>query len=536
MKTNKKIIFLSLLMAVSIGCKDNSKVKNDAVTERPNVLLVVADDATVRHMGAYGSKYIKTPAFDRVAREGVLFNKAYTPNAKCAPSRASVLTGRNSWQLEQGGNHMPYFPSKFKTFPETLNENGYHVGYTGKGWLPGVAFNEDGTRRDLLVKYYNDAKLNPPTTEISDCDYAANFDMFLKDNKEDKPFFFWFGSWEPHRQYEYKSGARSGKKLSEIDEVFAFWPDTEEVRHDILDYALELEYFDSQLAKLIKQLEDHKKLNNTIIIVTSDNGMPFPRIKGQEYELSNHLPLAIMWPKGIKHANRKIDDYVNFIDLAPTVLELTGISQEDSGMAEIEGKSLASILTGKKSGIVEVDRDHILIGKERHDIGRPNNNGYPIRGIFKGDYLYLKNFKIDRWPAGNPETGYLNCDGGPTKTAILDTYGTSDKKYWEMSFGKRTEEELYNIKKDPLCMNNLGGKKEFLSVKEELFKQMKEELIAQKDPRILGNGDVFDNYKTFPPKFMNYHNRFMKGDEMPKLHWVKDTDFRKEQNVDLNKI
>ncbi|WP_298238978.1 sulfatase [uncultured Algibacter sp.] len=533
MKTDKLILCFGLLVSLLVSCKSENKEKQEEKTERPNVLLVVADDATVRHMGAYGSHYIKTPAFDRVAKEGVLFNNAYTPNAKCAPSRASVLTGRNSWQLEQGGNHMPYFPSKFKTFPETLNENGYHVGYTGKGWLPGVAFNEDGSKRNLLVKYYNDAKLNPPTTEISDCDYAGNFDMFLKDNKEDKPFFFWFGCWEPHRQYEYESGLRAGKKLNEIDEVFAFWPDNDEVRKDILDYALELEYFDAQLGKLIKQLEDHNKLDNTIIIVTSDNGMPFPRIKGQEYELSNHLPLAIMWPKGIKQADRKIDDYVNFIDLAPTVLEFAGISQEASGMAAIEGKSLAPLLTGDKSGIVDASRDHILIGKERHDIGRPNNIGYPIRGIFKGDYLYLKNFKTDRWPAGNPETGYLNCDGGPTKTAILDTYGTKDKKYWEMSFGKRVEEELYNIKTDPLCMNNLAANADFKAKKEKLFAQMKAELTAQKDPRILGEGDVFDNYRTFPPKFMNYHNRFIKGEEMPELHWVKDSDFRKEQNTDL---
>ncbi len=527
----KSVLAIFIVVYQLVSCKTKTTINK----EKPNILLVVADDATVRHMGAYGSKFIKTPAFDRVAKNGVLFNKAYTPNAKCAPSRASVLTGRNSWQLEQGGNHMPYFPSKFKTFPEVLNKNGYHVGYTGKGWLPGVAFNDDGSKRDLLVKNYSNLKLNAPTTEISNNDYAANFNFFLNENKSDKPFFFWFGSWEPHRQYEYESGLKSGKKLSEIDEVFKFWPDNDEVRKDILDYALELEYFDSQLGKLIKQLEDHNKLNNTIIIITSDNGMPFPRIKGQEYELSNHLPLAIMWPKGIKHADRKIDDYVNFIDLAPTVLEFAGISHEKSGMAAIEGKSLAAILTGNKSGIVEKTRDHILIGKERHDIGRPNNEGYPIRGIFKDDYLYLKNFKTKRWPAGNPETGYLNCDGGPTKTAILDSYGTDDHQYWQMSFGKRASEELYNIKTDPLCMNNLIDSEEMKMVKEVLYNQMKAELTAQNDPRILGNGNVFDNYKIWPKQFMNYYEKYMNGEEMPELHWVKDSDFRKEQNLNLKK-
>ncbi|WP_179021796.1 sulfatase family protein [Winogradskyella forsetii] len=526
------IHFLGILTILMSGCQSGQKQK---VIEKPNILLVVADDATVRHMGAYGSKFIKTPAFDRVAKNGVLFNKAYTPNAKCAPSRASMLTGRNSWQLEAGGNHMSYFPSKFKTFPEVLDENGYHVGYTGKGWLPGVAFNEDGTKRDLLIKNYSNIELDAPTTEISNNDYAANFNAFLNENESDKPFFFWFGSWEPHRQYEYESGLRSGKKLSEIDEVFKFWPDTEEVRKDILDYALELEYFDTQLGKLIKQLELNNELDNTIIIVTSDNGMPFPRIKGQEYELSNHLPLAIMWPKGIKHKDRKIEDFVNFTDLAPTILEFVGISNEDSGMAPIQGKSLAKILTGNKSGIVDSSNDHILIGKERHDIGRPNNEGYPIRGIFKGDYLYLKNFKTDRWPGGNPETGYLNCDGGPTKTAVLDSYGTDNHQYWQMSFGKRVEEELYNIKLDPLCMSNLAYDENYKIKKEELFTQMTTELIEQNDPRIVGEGDIFDNYKIFPKKFMDYHQRYMNGEEMPELHWVKYSDFRQEQNSDLKK-
>src|SRR5690606_12425520 len=86
----------------------------------PNILFAIADDASWRSFSAYGNKWIKTPAFDEVAKKGILFQNAYTPNAKCAPSRSCILTGRNSWQLEEAANHSPHFPEKFKTYAEAL--------------------------------------------------------------------------------------------------------------------------------------------------------------------------------------------------------------------------------------------------------------------------------------------------------------------------------------------------------------------------------------------------------------------------------
>ena len=521
-----RLLYLSAILISLLSC--SSELKKEV--NQPNILIAIADDASYPHMGAYGCRWVETPVFDKLAKEGVLFNNAYTSNAKCAPSRASLLTGRNSWQLEDAGNHLAYFPTKFKTFPETLSVNGFHVGYTGKGWAPGIALNKNGTDRDLLVNAYQNKKTTPPTTEISKNDYVENFKDFLKEKDEDKPFFFWFGGWEPHRAYEYGSGLRHGKKLSEIDKVFDFWPDVDSVRTDILDYAFELEYFDDQLGKILNVLEENGQLNNTVVIVTSDNGMPFPRVKGQEYEMSNHLPLAIMWKDGIKHVGRTIDDFISFIDIAPTILELAGVPYEQSKMKPITGSSLANILHSSKSGIVDPFRDHVLIGKERHDIGRPNNQGYPIRGIRKGDFLYLRNFKIDRWPSGNPETGYLNTDGSPTKTVILDSKNTNQDKYWALNFGKRSTEELFNIIDDPYCINNLADNIKFTSVKEEMAMQMEKELIMQNDPRILGNGDIFDNYKIYPTQFMDYYEKFSSGDDIPELIWVNKSDYRPNQS------
>src|SRR5690606_28094927 len=166
-------------------------------------------------------------------------------------------------------------------------------------------------------------------------------------------------------------------------------------------------------------LEARGELENTLIVVTSDNGMPFPRVKGQAYEYSNHLPLAIFWPGGIRHPGRTIDDFISFTDLAPTFLELAGIPAERSGMQPIAGESFGDILFSEKEGMVDPGRNFVLLGKERHDVGRPEDKGYPIRGIVRDSMLYLRNFQTDRWPAGNPETGYMNTDGSPAKTVIL---------------------------------------------------------------------------------------------------------------------
>ena len=158
------------------GCSKASKISG----KKPNILFCIADDASWPHMGAYGCDWVKTPGFDRVARDGLLFNRAYTPNAKCAPSRACILTGRNSWQLEEAANHWCYFPRKFKTYAEALTEHGYHVGYTSKGWAPGIAGEIDGKPRQLTGKPYNNRKTTPPAQYISADDYSANFADFLE--------------------------------------------------------------------------------------------------------------------------------------------------------------------------------------------------------------------------------------------------------------------------------------------------------------------------------------------------------------------
>jgi arylsulfatase A-like enzyme len=495
--------------------------------ERPNVLVAVADDASFPHFGAYGTEWVDTPAFDRVARDGLLFTRAFTPNAKCAPSRAAMLTGRNSWQLGAAANHWAYFPERFGTYVEALGQSGYHVGHTGKGWAPGIA-RADGEVRHLAGRPYETATTDPPTDEMSETDYAANFERFLDEREGDEPFAFWYGAREPHRAYAYGSGIeQGGKARADVDRVPSFWPDTDTVRTDLLDYAFEIEYFDQHLGRMLSTLEARGELEHTLVIVTADNGMPFPRVKGQAYELSNRMPLAIMWPTGINRPGRIVDDFVSFIDLAPTVLDAAGVSRDTTDMEPVTGHSLFDLFRPESGGPGTAERDHVLIGKERHDVGRPGDRGYPIRGIVTDRYLYLHNFEPDRWPAGNPETGYLNTDGSPTKTVLLNAR-TSDRplKYWVWSFGKRPAEELYRRDADPANVKNLAEQPLYRSVADRLRKRLFRALRAQDDPRMDGRGAVFDEYVYADSSHRHFYRRFQEGELGPaSAGWVNPSDF-----------
>ena len=387
----------------------------------------------------------------------------------------------------------------------------------------------DGQPRQLAGAPFQEQTTTPPAEHVSNNDYAANFAAFLDARPEGQPFSFWYGGFEPHRAYEYGAGvSEQGRQPSDIDAVPPYWPDTAAVRTDMLDYAFEIEHFDVHLQRMLALLEERGELENTLVVVTADNGMPFPRAKGYAYEVSNHMPLAIMWPDGIRKPGRQVDDFVSFVDLAPTFLEVAGLSEADSGMQPIEGRSLTDILRSGKSGQVDVDRNHVVIGKERHDMGRPNDQGYPIRGILTDRWLFLVNFEPDRWPGGNPETGYLNTDGSPTKTEILQMRRDGgDTRFWELSFGRRPREELYDLEHDPAAIDNLVAEPTQSARKRQLRGRLLDALEAQGDPRMRGEGHVFDEYPYSDESSRGFYGRFMRGESL-NAGWVEPTDFEKE--------
>lgn len=459
---------------------------------RPNILLAISDDQSWPHAGAYGDTSVRTPAFDRVARGGALFVHAFCPASQCSPSRAALLTGRNIWQLEEAGTQASYFPAKFAVYPELLEEAGYHVGYTGKPWGPGN-WREAGRKQNPAGAAYNQHRLKPPTRQISSCDYSANFAEFLEANPPDAPFCFWFGCHEPHRNYEQGSAIRAGKSIENIS-VPRFYPDNETVRSDLSDYRLEIEWFDRHLNRMLRQLERRGKLENTLVVLTSDNGMPFPRAKATLYEAGTRVPLAMQWPARIPEG-RVVYDLVSFVDLAPTFLEAAGLPPRP----EMIGRSLLDILTSDASGWVDSSRDWVVLGKERHNHARADNLGYPTRALRTKKHLYIRNLKPDRWPMGDPP-GYC-CHTkmiNPTKELILASQHDPDvRRFYAITYAKRPAEELFDVEADPECLENLATDPDHAEILVHLRSRLDTILREQGDPRALAYGDVFEGYPYF---------------------------------------
>ena len=454
--------------------------------KRPNILFAIADDAS--HFGAYGHEFVHTPNIDKIAAEGILFENAFTPSPKCAPSRACILTGRYPWQNEEACNHFCFFPNKFALLPDLLEQAGYFAGYTGKGWAPGD-YASSGLKRNPAGNEFNTHSLQPPeNTCVSRTDYAANFADFLSQKPSGNPFYFWVGAWEPHRPYNFGEGLRAGKSPQDIAKLPAYFPDCEKVRIDMIDYAYEIEWFDLQLGKILRQLEAIGELENTIVLATSDNGCPFPRVKGQMYEQDFHLPMVGMWKAAKKRQGRKVGDIINFVDIAPTFLDAAGGQKHP----QMSGSSFLDVFLTDADGQIEQSRDVTYFGREKQDLGRENDLGYPVRCMRNKQHLYIRNLAPDRWPAGNPETGFTNCDSSPTKEEILSLARQGETMCYELAFGKRPGEELYDIAKDPECMENIAGR--FGGVLDSMREKLSQFLQETEDPSLACPG-YFDEMK-----------------------------------------
>jgi hypothetical protein len=199
-------------------------------------------------------------------------------------------------------------------------------------------------------------------------------------------------------------------------------------------------------------------------------------------------------------------------------------------MQSITGHSFTDIFSSVKKGYLSRDRNRVIMGRERNDVGRPDDGGYPVRGIIEDGFLFLSNYKAERWPSGNPETGYLDCDGSPTKNLILNMRRAGiSADYWKLSFGKRSDEELYNLTADPECLKNLAGDAGYNSIKRKLHDQLYLQLLEQDDPRAYGKGDIFDSYPYADERVRNFHTRFLQGELTPKsADWVDSADFETE--------
>ena len=436
---------------------------------RPNILFAIADDWSWPHAGIYGDNVVKTPTFDRIAREGILFTSAFTAAPTCTASRGSILTGQAAHRLEEGANLWSLLPAKFPVYPDILEEQGYVVGRTGKGWGPGSE-KAGGRKRNAA---------GPP---------FPSFAEFLRTVPADRPFCYWWGSRHPHRFYKPGVGIESGLRIDEVV-VPGFLPDAPEVRSDILDYYWHVQQFDAELAALLETLDASGRTANTLVVVTSDNGMPFPYAKTNLYDAGTRVPLAIRWP-GVVKPGRKTDELVSLTDIAPTFLEAAGIEP----LKCMTGRSLMDILTDRASK----PRETVFTERERHTIGRVGRQSYPMRAVRTHEFLYIRNLRPHLWPMGDPRTTVLDrtfadIDESPTKRFILENRHRPEiAPFFERCFLKRPEEELFDLKKDPWQLTNVVGKPEYEAARKKMRAALDKWMQQTDDPRAKGDTDFWD--------------------------------------------
>lgn len=500
--------------------------------QRPNILLAFADDWG-RHANIYAkidgpgsvNDRVSTPNFDRIAQEGVLFRHAFVSAPSCTPCRSALLSGQYFWRTGQAAIlRGAVWDGSQPSFPLLLRNAGYHAGATYKVWSPGTAlvdpiggpmyqyencgrqfnqFSQHVSRRSEQGVGIESAKQELYSQVL------GNFDDFLADRQPGQPFFYWFGPTNVHRKWV----KGSGKALWNIDpddlqgKMPPFLPDVPEVREDLSDYFGEIAAFDAALGVLLQRLQEIGELDNTLIVVSGDHGAPgFPHGKCNLYDFGSSVPLAIRW-NGAR-PGLVIDDLVSLTDLAPTFLELAGATIPQP----MTGRSLVRHLKSGKSGQVDPNWNEVLMGRERHvENARSDYSPYPQRAIRTHDFLYIINFRPERWPMGDPyrlessdpptaheltevtRTTLLDEDAGPTKAWLVGMRHQPEwRSHFDWVYGRRPREELYDLGTDPHQTRNVANDAVYAPQRKELEKRLLSELAATGDPRMIDNGRFFE--------------------------------------------
>jgi len=470
-KQLNRFLYFLILSGLTFSCTP----KTDPNTP-PNILFILADDWSFPYASIYGDPMVHTPNLARLAESGMVFTHAFCATPSCTPSRSAILTGKYPHKLGEGVNLVGKLDTSEITYVDLLRQQGYAVAFERKGWAPGK-FEKMG---------YTE---NP-------AGHAQEFGAFLDSLNGSKPFCFWWGTHDPHRPYTRGHGRRVGIDSTKL-KVPKFLPDIPVVRGDLADYFAEIKRVDREIGALLKKLEEKGMLENTMIVVTGDNGMPFPRAKANLYDYGTRVPLVISFPAKFKR-NRRSDAFVNLIDLMPTFLEVAKVPVPK----DLDGKSLVPILRGKKKEL----REEVFLERERHCMARKNElgyPGYPMRAIRTKDFLYILNLRPERMPAGDPTipgtpSEYGDVDGGPTKAYMMEHAQDDDvRTFFHIGFDKRPAEELYYVKTDPFNLDNLADNPKFARIKKSLQLKLDVWMSQNEDPRWHGGGDEIDRYPTY---------------------------------------
>jgi N-sulfoglucosamine sulfohydrolase len=490
---------------------------------RPDIIFLFGDD-----VGRYASAYraaraslcdvIETPHMDRLARGGVLFTDAHCSAPSCTPSRGAVFTGRHFYRNGSASQlHHPWPQGTedpaavLPTFLNVLAKHGYHTGCTYKTHVPAPMF---GGKERVFNK--SGAKFNGYTVQVSRAgDMAAerarllaevrgNFSAFLDAAAPGQPVAWQFSPTQSHRTW----AAGSAQKLWKLDpeqlkgKLPAFLPDVPEIRQDMADYLGTIMAFDEAVGVIIDELEKRGRLANALVTVSGDHGAPgFPRGKCNLYTFGTQVPLILHWPAGIAGPGRRVENPASLIHLAPTFLAAAGAPLP----SDMNGVSLLPVLRdAAASGHTALMPDYCITGRELHvPDAREDGLPYPTRALRDRRFLYIRNFKPDRWPVYPPplpEKATTDMDFGPARDFFTAHFTDPALALpVRLGFDRRPAEELYDLTKDPDEMTNLADAPEHAATRAAMSERLLKLLRETGDPRVAGEGDGFDRAPYHQP-------------------------------------
>ncbi len=489
MKLRTKNILVTLVAVFVAGPVFLESADVEKSVEKPNILLVVSDDHSVPHVGAYGDanclKNRITPNLDKFAKEGMCFTRAYTAAPQCAPSRIALLTGRSPVGLASTRFGQP--PSaQIPFFTDLLRKSGYWVGLDGRNHhldgrnseLPHVdaGMQAQGMRGPLFEGRFDHVMKNSTKGAALE-KVPALLGSALDEVTDGKPFFLYFGFNQPHRNWGEDHDGIDPEKLTLPPD----WPDLPEVRLDYARYLADVRDLDRGFGMAMKLLKDRGLDKNTIVIFIGDNGESLLRGKGTLYRRGLNVPLIIRWPNYVKPGSTS-DVLVSGEDLAPTILAAAGI-EPAKGMT---GISFLPVLLGQAF----TARDHLFAERGWHAGPITRTDGLDLsRSVVTRRYNFIYNTLPDRtyWPVDMD-------DKNIAWEAVRKTHeaGTLPKDQDARYFSKpRPTFELYDLEVDPFELHNLAGQDSVKNVEEELRKKMDRWMVKEGDSLPLASESVF---------------------------------------------
>ncbi len=438
-----------------------------ALSSPPNILFINVDDMNTDSIGAYGCPIENiTPTIDKLAADGITFEKAHVNISICQPSRSVWLTGRYPHRNGALGFHN--INDDCPSLPEALKNGGYYNALIGK------ALHIIPTRQHAFhyIRDQKDLGQGRSPSEYADAIRTAIDEA----KKANKPFFIMASAHDPHRPFadsegDYKNLPPVTRTITPEEAIIpGFLPDLPDIRKELAQYFTSVHRADEVTGAIIAEIDKAGLTDNTLIIFMSDNGIPLPLAKANCFLHSTSTPWIIRWPGHAKSNSRDSTHFVSGIDLTPTLLAAAGLEN----LPGTDGSSILPILKGETLP----DRDKVFTSIN----SIYGNKQYPMRAINDGIHLYIWN----QWSNGT--TTYRNESmSGLTFKAMQEAAKTDPdiaKRIQHLLY--RTPQELYDIRTDPNCLHNLleNPTPQSTQIAESLATALKSQMQQTQDPQL----------------------------------------------------